>query len=119
MRDLLLINPHLLSNIHTQLGKYLQLFAGMVLCFFHVNGYTQGTDLQRKITIDHLEREYLLHLPPGYSSASRCAVIFALHGGGGNYENTPSLYNLNAAADKHHFIVVYPNAINKSWCMKG
>lgn len=119
MRDLTLTIPYLLSNIHTQLGKYLQLFTGIVLCFFNLNGYAQGTDLEKKITIDHVEREYLLHLPPGYSSTSKCPVIFALHGGGGNYENTPSLYNLNAEADKHHFIVVYPNAINKSWCMKG
>ena len=121
MRDLTIIIRELLSNIHKQLGKYLQLFSIVATLFVlaYTNGYTQGTDLERKITIDGLEREYLVHLPSGYSSTSTCPVIFALHGGGGNYENTPALYNLNAAADKHHFMVVYPNAINKSWSMKG
>jgi len=87
------------------------------MCRFLVQA--QGTYLERKLSIDEMERAYLIHLPSGFSSTSKCAVIFALHGGGGNYENTPALYNLNAVADKHHMIVVYPNAVNKSWCMKG
>jgi polyhydroxybutyrate depolymerase len=95
-----------------------------VLCFllsiflllpFH----SHATDVEKKIYIDELEREYLIHLPSDYSSTSQCPVIFAFHGGGGNYENTVSMYNLNAAAEQHHFIIVYPNAINKSWSMEG
>ncbi|MDB5257061.1 MAG: putative esterase [Chitinophagaceae bacterium] len=119
-----LIVLQLLMIIHKHLGKSLQLFYStgtfiFLLFLIQSKGYTQGTDLQRKIPIDQLQREYLIHLPPGYSSTGIYPVIFALHGGGGNYENTPALYNLNTVADKYNFIVVYPNAINKSWCMKG
>jgi polyhydroxybutyrate depolymerase len=91
----------------------------LYLLFLEVSVFAQGTDLEKKIMVDQLQREYLIHFPTAYSSSSKCPVIFALHGGGGNYENTPALYNLNAVADQHHFIVVYPNAINKSWSMKG
>jgi polyhydroxybutyrate depolymerase len=92
------------------------------LLFFFLIQFTvraQGTDLERKMHIDQWDREYLIHLPKGFISSQVYPVIIALHGGGGNYENTPALYNLNALADRHQFIVVYPNALNKSWCMKG
>lgn len=79
--------------------------------------HAQGTNLERTMHIDQLERQYLIHLPASYSSTSKCPVIFAFHGGGSNYENTVSMYNLNAVANQHHFIVVYPNALNKSWSM--
>lgn len=91
----------------------------LFLLLLQVNVQAQGTDLERTMSVDQLERAYLIHFPTGYSSTSKCPVIFALHGGGGNYENAPAFYNLNAEADKHHIIVVYPNAMNKSWCMKG
>lgn len=94
--------------------KFYTLF---LLLVFPIILTAQGTDLERKMHVDQLEREYLIHLPPAYSSSSKCPVIFAFHGGGGNYENTVSMYNLNTVADQHQCIVVYPNAINKSWSM--
>ncbi len=78
----------------------------------------QAKDLDKKMYVDQLEREYLIHLPDDYSSNSVYPVIFALHGGGGNYKNTVTQYNLNAVGDTHHFITVYPNALNKSWSME-
>lgn len=90
-----------------------------ILLLIQLHAQAQGTDLERTLQVDQLERAYLIHFPTGFSSTSKCPVIFALHGGGGNYENTPAMYNLNEEADKHHIIVVYPNAMNKSWCMKG
>ncbi len=71
------------------------------------------------ITVDGRQREYHIHLPPTYSGAKSLPVLFALHGGGGNFNNTVKQYNLDGLADKNGFIVVYPNAIGKSWTMQG
>lgn len=75
--------------------------------------------IDKTITVDGLQRRYLLHLPPQYPAGKLLPVIFAFHGGGGEYKGTPKQYNLDNLADKNGFIVVYPNAINKSWSMKG
>jgi polyhydroxybutyrate depolymerase len=76
-------------------------------------------DIDKTVLVDGLQREYSIHLPPAYDSAQKLPVIFALHGGGGNYRQVVKFYKLNAPADKKGFIVVYPNAINKAWNMPG
>jgi polyhydroxybutyrate depolymerase len=77
------------------------------------------TDIYKTITVDGRQREYIIHLPPDFQSESRLPVLFGLHGGGGTYKNTIKFYNLNGLADKNGFIVVYPNAIAKSWTIPG
>jgi len=82
--------------------------------------YTQAqTTLEKTLTLDGLQREYLIRLPKNYSSSQHLPIIFALHGGGGTYKNTMGLYNFTDVADQYGFIMLYPNAINKSWSMKG
>ena len=76
-------------------------------------------DIDKTITVDGLQRYYIIHLPANYSALKRLSIIFALHGGGGTAKNTVGQYNLNPVADKHDFIVIYPDAMNKSWSMKG
>ncbi|HSZ72643.1 MAG TPA: alpha/beta hydrolase-fold protein [Cytophagaceae bacterium] len=91
----------------------------LLLFLFTSWSLAQARDLEKKMYVDQLEREYLIHLPTHYSSGKKFPVVFAFHGGGGNYQNTVSLYNFNTVADKNDCIVVYPNALNKSWSMKG
>ena len=81
--------------------------------------FAQSQDLDKTITVDKRVREYMIHLPPSYNNTSKLPVIFAFHGGGGEYKKTIRYYNLNGLADDNGFIVVYPNAINKAWSMSG
>lgn len=55
------------------------------------------------------QRPYYIHRPQNYDSATAYAVILALHGGGGSPENMAEMSELNEAADKNGFIVVYPH----------
>ncbi len=71
------------------------------------------------ILVDGLQREYIIHLPPGFDALKKLPVIFALHGGGGTASGAVEFYNLEPLADKNNFIVVYPNAVNKSWSIPG
>jgi len=88
------------------------------IAFLTTTSYAQ-TSLEKTLSVDGLEREFLIRLPKNYTSAKQLPVIFALHGGGGNYKNTMSLYNFTDVADTYGYIIVAPNAINKSWSMKG
>ncbi len=53
-------------------------------------------------------RRYLLHVPPTYQAGIPMPLVIAMHGGGGNAENTVSTFQLNPVADQHGFLVAYP-----------
>jgi polyhydroxybutyrate depolymerase len=64
-------------------------------------------------------RDYDLHLPPGYDPATPVPIVVVFHGGGSYKDVTPTLTCpnadlsdpacLNNLADREHFAVVYPN----------
>ncbi len=68
------------------------------------------------VTIQHgdQERRYRIHVPKGYDGKTKIPVVLFLHGGGGTDEQA-SRMGLTPLADKHQFVAVYPNAINKHW----
>jgi polyhydroxybutyrate depolymerase len=59
---------------------------------------------------DGAKRRYIVYLPSGYDRASgpRAALI-NFHGGGGHAEQHARSSAMNAVADRHGFIVVYPD----------
>ena len=95
------------------------IFLSFILLFFHHFSFSQSQDLDKTITVDGRTREYMIHLPSSFNNSSKLPIIFAFHGGGGEYKKTIRYYNLNGLADDNGFIVVYPNAINKAWSMSG
>ncbi|HTB32360.1 MAG TPA: alpha/beta hydrolase-fold protein [Bacteroidia bacterium] len=97
-------------------GKYLLILFAVILPLCRSEAQS---DIYKKIIVDGRQREYLIHLPPNYESTEKHPILFGLHGGGGTYENTIKFYNLNGLADKNGFIVIYPNAIGKSWTIPG
>ncbi len=77
-------------------------------------------DVEKRLTVDSIERQYIIHLPPSSTPATQVLpIIFAFHGGGSNYKQAIKFYNLNTLADKKNCIVIYPNAINKAWNIPG
>jgi len=56
-------------------------------------------------------REYLLHVPP----ATDGSLVLAFHGGGSSAAQLQRVTGLDALADREHFIVAYPEAIERSW----
>jgi polyhydroxybutyrate depolymerase len=73
-----------------------------------------------EFTIEHqaTARQYLMHLPSGGEHSIRPLVIY-LHGlrppGWKNHERT----EINAAADREGFVVVYPAALERRWVYTG
>ena len=58
-------------------------------------------------------RTYLLHRPAG--NPARSALLLVFHGGGGTAAGMARLTHLNDVADRHHFVVVYPQGFGQSW----
>ncbi|MGD0574968.1 MAG: PHB depolymerase family esterase [Anaerolineales bacterium] len=68
----------------------------------------QPGDYQRTLTVDSLERTFLLHIPPGLDSLRPVPVVFVFHG---YTMKAMDMWGLgfNEIADTSSFIVVYPN----------
>lgn len=85
------------------------------VCIFAVFSLTYSADdVNGKITVDGIDREYILHLPRNYGSES-LPLVMVFHGGGGTAEQIKNHVKFNKLADKENFIVVYPNAVDKNW----
>jgi polyhydroxybutyrate depolymerase len=97
----------------------LRIFFNLILLSAIHSSFAQSQDLDKTITVDNRERQFMIHLPPSFSNAKKLPIIFAFHGGGGEYKKTIRYYKLNDLADENGFIVVYPNAVNKAWSMSG
>ncbi|MEQ1723796.1 MAG: poly(3-hydroxybutyrate) depolymerase, partial [Pseudobdellovibrio sp.] len=76
---------------------------------------TKSGNYTFKITHNDLARFYILHVPENYKASNSTALIFALHGGGGdmNIQATEEYYKFISKSDKEGFIVAFPNGSSK------
>jgi len=65
--------------------------------------------LVKSIDSNGSARSYILYIPDGLSADHTLALVLVLHGGLGNGETAIAMSGFNAVADKHGFLVVYPN----------
>jgi len=54
------------------------------------------------------QREYIIHIPPGYDGVKVVPLVFVLHGYGGTGQGMVGT-GMSLKADQANFIVVYPN----------
>lgn len=68
-----------------------------------------------KLRHDGLERKALVHVPASYRAGLPVPLVLAFHGGGGHaeYMADDQRYGLNSVAERHGFIVVFPNGYSK------
>lgn len=65
---------------------------------------------------DGLERSYRLHLPAGLEpDAPPRPLVLVLHGRGGDGASVRRRSGLDAAAERHGWIVAYPDALDGEW----
>jgi polyhydroxybutyrate depolymerase len=68
---------------------------------------------ERQITVDGHERKYFEFIPKG--AKPPVPVVLALHGGRGNGRQMERYTRLNGVAEKHGFLVIYPESLNGNW----
>jgi polyhydroxybutyrate depolymerase len=68
-------------------------------------------DQQFTIDFDGSAREYLVHVPAGAEPGKRLPVVFNFHGGGSDAPAQKAYSQMDATADRHGFVVVYPQGV--------
>jgi polyhydroxybutyrate depolymerase len=66
---------------------------------------------QGLLSIGGLQRTYLVHVPPGPVTG----LVINLHGAGMTGQQQAAGTGYDAAADRHGFVVAYPDGIDASW----
>lgn len=72
-------------------------------------------DYERTLDSGGLEREYRLHAPPAIDAGQPLPVLLVFHGTPSNPAQMQAYTGLDAVADRHGFLVVYPAAIFGDW----
>lgn len=67
------------------------------------------------LTVDGVERTYLLYVPPDYEPGTPWPVVIALHGRGDTGSGFAYRLDLNRVAREHGFIAAYPDGLNHEW----
>ncbi len=68
----------------------------------------------QEISFDGEDRQYRVHVPSSYTTASPMPVVIAFHGGGGDIESAVRSMQWDETADANGFIAVYPQGTGKS-----
>ncbi|MCE9527288.1 MAG: prolyl oligopeptidase family serine peptidase [Planctomycetales bacterium] len=70
-------------------------------------------DFRRTVMSGGIERNYLVHVPPGYDGKKPMPVVLIFHGGGSNAAMTVRYTGLNEKGDAAGFLAVYPNGTGR------
>mgnify|MGYP006269124603 CR=1 FL=1 len=60
------------------------------------------------LTHQNVQRQYAVHLPPGYTGTVNLPLVITLHGGSGTYVNVQGFTQMNQVSNQNGFIVAYP-----------
>jgi polyhydroxybutyrate depolymerase len=71
------------------------------------------------LTVDEVRRTYRVYVPTGVARSTPAPLVIMLHGGFGSGAQAESAYGWNAKADAEHFVVAYPDGIDRAWSVGG
>jgi polyhydroxybutyrate depolymerase len=75
----------------------------------------QPVSWERRITVDEVERSYILHIPPGVDSARGAPLVFVFHGAGGEPAEIQYVTGFSDISDKSGFFIVYAHGLGRTW----
>lgn len=75
--------------------------------------YAQET--KEKVTVDDVDRTFLVRLPKGYNAQQHYPVVILLHGMNQEADDIERLTGFDQTADKDGIIAVYPSALHGRW----
>ncbi|MDB5385401.1 MAG: phospholipase/Carboxylesterase, partial [Planctomycetaceae bacterium] len=81
----------------------------------HGQGGRVGPFPNEQILVGRAKRAYRLTVPKSYRPDKAVPLVFAFHGLGDSKDLIPIYTALDQTAEKHGFILVYPNAANRMW----
>jgi polyhydroxybutyrate depolymerase len=75
----------------------------------------RAQDVQEKVDVEDLSRNFVVHLPKGYDAQQHYPVVILLPGQNQDAEEMARLTHFNQLADKDGIIAVYPIATRGRW----
>lgn len=75
----------------------------------------RNVDKRGSLRVDGRDRTYAFHVPRGYDGKQLVPLVLALHGRLGKGVGEERLSHLDKVSDKHGFLVVYPDGLDRSW----
>src|ERR1700757_5450789 len=85
----------------------------IVLLFVAHAVWAQET--KEKVSVDDVERTFIVRLPKGYDSQRHYPVVVLLHGMNQDADDMERLTRFNELADKEGIVNVYPSALHGRW----
>jgi len=92
--------------------RWFTIGSATLLCFA---GSAAAQETKETITIDNVDRSYVVHLPKGYDDKQHYPVVVLLHGTNQEADDIERLTHFNDLADKDSIIAVYPSALHGRW----
>src|ERR1035438_1185165 len=87
-------------------GCFALLFAAQAL---------RAQETKERVTVDDVDRNFMVRLPKGYDPQQHYPVVILLHGMNQDPEDIERLTRFNELADKDGIITVYPAALHGRW----
>ena len=84
-------------------------FAGCTPTRFEGGRSSIDREVLREIVVGNETRSYLFHRPTDIAKSAHPPLLILLHGTHGNASGIAAQTGMNQAADRRHFIAVYPN----------
>ncbi len=76
---------------------------------------SSAQETKEKVTVDDVDRTFMLRLPKGYDPKQHYPVVILLHGLNQDADDMERLTQFDQVADKDGIIAVYPFALNGRW----
>lgn len=96
------------AEIHRRQAVTMLVVSLIVLAPLILSVNSQSSGYQY-LTVDGIQRQYLIHVPASYDGSEEVPLLLALHGGGGDARNIQKSYGFDDVADAYGFIVLYPD----------
>ncbi|MEE6263863.1 alpha/beta hydrolase family esterase [Plantactinospora sonchi] len=71
------------------------------------------------VTVDGRKRTFRLYRPAELSPSAPVPLVVMLHGAFGSGQQAEAAYGWNTAADRHGFVVAYPDGLHRSWAVSA
>ncbi len=71
--------------------------------------------LSLNMNYENTTRNFLVHLPPGFTNVQHLPIVFNLHGYGSDAAQQEFYSRMSETSDANNFLVAYPNGIANSW----
>lgn len=89
--------------------------AALVLALVPSVAAARSQTLLRTLNHAGYARQYRLFIPTAYTPGTDMPLVFNFHGGGSTSSEQIVWSAMNTVAEREHFLVAYPDAINGAW----